>query len=133
MEGPGRRLYPVWCGASPQRGELPAHCELALRNPGGDCGRVLRLDVEEDRLNLSRRAAPRRRGHLLALLLPCRVEAGFFPPPKIPPGEPRRAKPPAAPRGGAASAGGKDLRGAPAAARRWAGTDAAPHAPRPSL
>src|SRR5260370_21940742 len=73
MEGPGRRVYPVWCGASPQRGELPAHCELALRNPGGDCGRGLRLDVEENRLDLSPRAAPRRRGHLLALLLPHRL------------------------------------------------------------
>src|SRR5216684_8424745 len=75
MEGPGRRVYPIWCGASPQRRELPAHYELALRNPGGDCGRVLRLDVEEDRLDLSLRAAPCRRGHLLALLLPRRVEA----------------------------------------------------------
>src|SRR6266849_2102384 len=76
MEGPGRRVYPVWRGASPQRRELPAHCELALRNPRGDCGRVLRLDVEEDRLDLSRRAAPRRRGHLLALLLPCGLNKG---------------------------------------------------------
>src|SRR6266581_5106596 len=76
MERTGRRIYPVWCGASPQRRELPAHCELALRNPGGDCGRVLRLDVEEDRLDLSRRAAPRRRGHLLALLLSCGLSKG---------------------------------------------------------
>src|SRR5712692_5053136 len=70
MERTGRCVYPVWRGASPQRRKLPAHCELALRNPGGDCGSVLRLDVEENRLGLSLRPAPRRRGHLLALLLP---------------------------------------------------------------
>src|SRR5260370_37134715 len=70
MGGPRRRVYPFWIGASPQRRELPVHYELALRNPGGDCGRVLRLDVEEDRLDPSLRASPRRRGHLLALLLP---------------------------------------------------------------
>src|SRR2546427_10681607 len=79
MEGPGRRVYPFWRGASPQRRELPAHCELALRNPGGDCGRVLGLDAEEDRLDLSRRSAPRRLGHPLALRLPHGLSKGATP------------------------------------------------------
>src|SRR5713226_6776261 len=92
MERAGRRVYPVWRGASPQRRELPAHYELALRNPGGDCGRVLRLDVEEDRLDLSLRAAPCRRGHLLALLLPRRVAAGLSRHAKKLTGETRRYK-----------------------------------------
>src|SRR5260370_14839870 len=73
MERPGRRVYPFWRGASPQRRELPAHYELALRNPGGDCGRGLRLDVEEDRLAPSLPGSPPPRGPLLALLLPHRL------------------------------------------------------------
>src|SRR5260370_38270409 len=80
MERPGRRVYPFWRGASPQRRELPAHYELALRNPGGDCGRVLRLDVEEDRLGLFRPVVPPRRGPVLALSLPPPVTSGVVVP-----------------------------------------------------